>query len=123
MPVEQVREHAEGRIWSGEQGKERGLVDEFGGLSTALAMARKLAKLGADAPVSVEGAKEGLLEMLTLGGDASEAELRAALARYQASHAWLAALPPDVRAHVTALGPLARGEHVVAALPFALELR
>ena len=45
-PVEAVDEVARGRVWSGAQAKERGLVDDFGGLKTAVADAAKRAKLG-----------------------------------------------------------------------------
>lgn len=41
----QVDVHARGRVWSGAQAKERGLVDELGGLEAALAEAATLAKL------------------------------------------------------------------------------
>ena len=34
--VEQIDEVARGRVWSGAQAKERGLVDDFGGLQTAI---------------------------------------------------------------------------------------
>ena len=37
---------ARGRVWSGAQAKERGLVDQFGGLDDALADAASRAKLG-----------------------------------------------------------------------------
>jgi protease-4 len=40
---------AQGRVWTGAQAKERGLVDTLGGFSQALASAAKRAKLG-DAP-------------------------------------------------------------------------
>ena len=63
-----VNEVGRGRVWTGAQAKERGLVDDFGGLASALELARKLAKLDRDTPVTVEGAKEGLLDMLALGG-------------------------------------------------------
>lgn len=43
---EQIDAVARGRVWSGAQAKERGLVDEFGGLSDALADAATRAKLG-----------------------------------------------------------------------------
>ena len=122
MPPERVREHAEGRIWSGDQGKERGLVDEFGGLSTALELARKLAKLEASTPVTVEGSKDGLLDLLGLSADASEAALQAAVVHFEAEHTLLAALPSALRAEVSAISPLTRGENVVAALPYAIEL-
>ena len=42
---EQIDVHARGRVWSGAQAKERGLVDELGGFKQALAAAAGLAKL------------------------------------------------------------------------------
>ena len=45
-PVEDVDEVARGRVWSGAQAKERGLVDAFGGLKAAVADAAGRAKLG-----------------------------------------------------------------------------
>jgi protease-4 len=44
--VEQIDAIARGRVWSGEQAKERGLVDAFGGLDAAVADAASRAKLG-----------------------------------------------------------------------------
>ncbi|HWU70452.1 MAG TPA: signal peptide peptidase SppA [Pseudoxanthomonas sp.] len=44
--VEQVDEVGRGRVWSGAQAKERGLVDELGGLDSAIADAAARAKLG-----------------------------------------------------------------------------
>ena len=44
--VEQVDEVARGRVWSGEQAKQRGLVDAFGGVEAAVADAAARAKLG-----------------------------------------------------------------------------
>lgn len=123
LPNEVVRQHAEGRIWSGAQGRDRGLVDELGGLSTALDAARKLAGLGRDAVVSVEGAREGLLDMLLLGEDANAAQIAAAVSRFDHDHALLAELPLELRASAAAVAPLFRGETVVAALPFALTFK
>lgn len=121
---DKVRPHAEGRIWSGTQGLERGLVDEIGGLSQAIAAARKLAKLDTDAPVTVEGGAEGLLEMLMLGEDAGEAEVLAALRRLDARRTIaLEAIPPELRPFAATLAPLLAGENVLAALPFALTVR
>jgi protease-4 len=39
---------AQGRVWSGSQAKERGLVDRLGGLGDAIASAASRAKLGSD---------------------------------------------------------------------------
>jgi protease-4 len=44
--VQQVDEVARGRVWSGEQARQRGLVDAFGGVEAALADAAARAKLG-----------------------------------------------------------------------------
>ena len=41
MKPEQVEAIAKGRIWSGKSAKTKGLVDEIGGLHTAIARVRK----------------------------------------------------------------------------------
>ena len=45
QPVEKIREIAEGRVWAGGTARQIGLVDQFGGLTDALAAAAKLAKI------------------------------------------------------------------------------
>jgi protease-4 len=45
-PVDAIDTVARGRVWSGAQAKERGLVDAFGGLQAAIEDAAKRAKLG-----------------------------------------------------------------------------
>ncbi|MGD0670897.1 MAG: signal peptide peptidase SppA [Candidatus Binatus sp.] len=45
LTAEQAEAVAKGRIWSGLAAKERGLIDEIGGLSTAVAIARNRAHL------------------------------------------------------------------------------
>jgi protease IV len=42
---------AQGRVWTGAQARERGLVDRTGSLADALAAARTRARLADDAPV------------------------------------------------------------------------
>ena len=46
MTPEQVRAIAGGRVWTGQQALERGLVDHVGGFSVAVARARALAGIG-----------------------------------------------------------------------------
>ncbi|HIQ02714.1 MAG TPA: signal peptide peptidase SppA [Anaerolineales bacterium] len=48
MGPEQVEEIARGRVWTGRQALERGLVDELGGVETALRQAKALAGLDPD---------------------------------------------------------------------------
>lgn len=45
MDKEAVDKVGQGRVWTGIDGKEKGLVDEIGGLETAIAMAREKANL------------------------------------------------------------------------------
>jgi protease-4 len=45
LPIERVKEIAKGRIWSGEDAKKLGLVDELGGYDTALRLAKKAANI------------------------------------------------------------------------------
>ena len=46
MTIEQADEVARGRVWTGEQARERGLVDSIGGLREAIADAAQRAGLG-----------------------------------------------------------------------------
>jgi protease IV len=53
MTQEEVEEVAKGRVWSGEDAKARGLVDELGGTAAALRLAKEAAKLAPDAAVKL----------------------------------------------------------------------
>ena len=46
LPLEQVKEIAKGRIWSGKAASKIGLVDRIGGLESAIAYAAEKAELG-----------------------------------------------------------------------------
>ncbi|HYJ88364.1 MAG TPA: signal peptide peptidase SppA [Pyrinomonadaceae bacterium] len=47
-PVEYIDSVGQGRVWTGAQGKDKGLVDEFGGLDRAVQVAAELANLPKD---------------------------------------------------------------------------
>jgi len=66
LPKEKVLAIAKGRIWSGEDGKSLGLVDELGGLDVALRLAKEAAKIpaGDDVEIVVYPRKRTLLEAL-----------------------------------------------------------
>lgn len=53
MTTDEVHAMAEGRVFTGVQALENGLVDELGGFDTALAAAKKLADIDADAAVTL----------------------------------------------------------------------
>ena len=50
---EKIDAIAQGRVWTGQQAKEIGLVDELGGLDRALALAKEQAKIARDAEVEL----------------------------------------------------------------------
>ena len=53
MPAERVNEIARGRVWTGADAAANGLVDELGGLSAAVAIARRRAGLPESAPLRI----------------------------------------------------------------------
>jgi protease-4 len=54
MTVEAVDKVGKGRVWSGSQAKDLGLVDELGGLDRAIEIAKNLAKIPAGESVRIE---------------------------------------------------------------------
>jgi len=54
LPREKVLEIAKGRVWTGEDAKALGLVDELGGFPVALRLVREAAKLPADAKIKLK---------------------------------------------------------------------
>jgi protease-4 len=53
MTQEEVEAVAKGRVWSGEDARARGLVDELGGSAVALRLAKQAANLPPEAPVTL----------------------------------------------------------------------
>jgi protease-4 len=125
--TDKIAPFAEGRIFSGAQGKEHGLVDELGGLTAAIARARELAKLPADARVAVARSRSGLLDALAGTGDDDDARSEAATEPLRAAGldptSMALRLAPDVAPFVTSLAALASGERALVAVPFALIVR
>lgn len=110
--VEDVRQVAEGRIWSGEDAKRLGLVDELGGLLEALARAKRDAGLEPDQHVeiiSLPTVREGL----PLGILASIGVIEKPL-----PSPWLRLVPHSVRQSVSAI--IGESDAVPAVRPLAL---
>jgi protease-4 len=53
MTPEKVDEIAQGRVWTGAQAKQIGLVDELGGLYKAVDLAKQRARIGLDEEVEL----------------------------------------------------------------------
>ena len=64
MTTEAVNAIGQGRVWTGEQAKERGLVDELGGIELAISTAAGLADLDQYSVTTVSGSKNFLDEFL-----------------------------------------------------------
>lgn len=64
---EEIDRLGQGRVWTGQQALENGLVDELGGLADAVARARTLARIPAGRPVGIEiyPKPRGFLDTLT----------------------------------------------------------
>jgi protease IV len=83
----------QGRVWTGAQAKDKGLVDEFGGLDRAIDVAKQLAKIPAEKGVErviLPYPTTFLQQLLTGGGENSNTEV-------EQQRALLAAMPEDAR--------------------------
>lgn len=58
MSKEAINEIGQGRVWTGEQAKERGLIDELGGINKAIETAASLANLSDYSLTYVSGTKD-----------------------------------------------------------------
>jgi protease-4 len=96
---------AQGRVWTGRQAKQVGLVDELGGLAAAVALAKQRAKIAPDTEVElvVYPPKKSFYEIVRnpFGASAADAAL-ALLVGVQEARA--------VRALTAPLGLFRRGE-------------
>lgn len=64
MTKEAINEIGQGRVWTGEQAKERGLVDELGGIDKAIETAAELADLSDYSLTYVSGSKDFWEELI-----------------------------------------------------------
>lgn len=114
----------QGRVWTGNQGKERGLVDEYGGLDKAIEIAKQLANIPADKSIQrviMPQPPTFFEQLMSAGNDDSDAV--DAQARQQA--AVLSALPEDMREslrYAQLLDRASKGEAIYL-MPFRLRIR
>lgn len=123
MDAEKANSLGQGRVWTGTQAKENGLIDEFGGLEKAIDVAKQLANLPADKDVRrvVFPAPRPFFE--TWFGDPESTEVSAK--DIQAQKALADSLPADVRKalrYAEMFDKMKRGE-VMMMLPFELEIK
>ena len=79
MSLSQVDAVARGRVWSGEDALQNGLVDEIGGLTTAIRKAKDLAEIDQDTAVRIKMFPQtsGGLPFFGASAEASASELKA----------------------------------------------
>jgi protease-4 len=99
MTKEQIDAVGRGRVWTGQQAWQRGLVDKMGGLRHALEEARAIAKLPEDAPIVEYPAVEVSLV------DKARAAITL-LSRAEADASVLQMLPEQVKSLARALAPM-----------------
>lgn len=119
--VEEVNTIGQGRVWTGAQAKENGLIDEFGGLEKAIEIAKQLANLPADKDVRRVPYPAARPFFETIFGGGAEAETK----ERQAQKALIEAMPKDVRRtlrYASILDQMQQGEAMMM-LPFELEIK
>ena len=111
----------QGRVWTGAQAKDRGLVDEFGGLDKAIEVAKQLAKIPADKGVErviLPYPTTFLQELFSGGGDNSNTQV-------EQQRAVFAALPEDARRalhYMQLMDRMKNGESMLV-MPFDLRVK
>lgn len=99
MKQEDVDKIGRGRVWTGLQGKEKGLVDEIGGLSRAVSVAKALAKMDPQATVQLVHypREKSFLESLFSSNDERQGLTAASIATELKSTAARMSSPIQVR--------------------------
>jgi len=114
----------QGRVWTGRQGKDNGLVDEYGGLDKAIEIAKQLANIPANRGVQriIRPLPPSFWEQLLSDSDEDETEAAPEMKQQQAM---LSAMPEDVRHAFRFLQLMDRAKRGEAAylLPFSLRIR
>ena len=72
MKQSNVDSIGQGRVWSGVEAKNIGLIDEFGGLNDAIAAAAKMANLSKDRTIELPKQKDPFTEILSELGNEAE---------------------------------------------------
>jgi protease IV len=113
----------QGRVWSGTEGKENGLVDEIGGLDHAIEVAKQLANIPAAHGIHrvvLPHPRTFLSQFFSTNDEDSSMSIQAAQQR-----AATEALPADMRRalrYAAILDRMQRGE-IMAMLPYDVEIK
>jgi protease-4 len=115
----------QGRVWTGSQGKERGLVDEYGGLDKAIEIAKQIAGIPAGQGIQrvILPKPPSFFEELMNSGDDGDGDQTTVQAKQQ--EALMNAMPVDVRRAVryAQLLDRSRSGEAIYMLPYDLRIR
>ncbi len=121
MTTEAVNAIGQGHVWTGEQAKKNGLIDDFGGLEKAIEVAKGLAKIPAGEEVSRVALPKAPSFFEALMGGGLSAETR----EQEAQRALVKSLPENVKRtlrHAELFDRMSRGESMLL-MPFELEIK
>lgn len=124
-PAEYIDSVGQGRVWTGAQAKDRGLVDEFGGLDKAVEIAKQLANIPADKGVQrviFPYPRTFLQELLAAGSDEGEAT---EVKTKEQQRAVFSALPEDAQRalrYMALLEKMKSGDSMLV-MPFELRIK
>lgn len=121
--VEEVNTLGQGRVWTGKQAKQYGLIDEFGGLEKAIEIAKQLANLPPDKDVKRVAYPEprSFFDNYFGSDDSTFTETK----EFEAKKAMFESLPEDVRRslrYAEVLDRMKKGEAMLM-MPYELEIK
>ncbi len=122
--VEEVDSIGQGRVWTGTQAKEVGLIDEFGGLERAIEVAKELANLPADKDVTRVAYPKPVPFFEKIFGS-SDDKTFSQTDEQKIQAAVIKSLPEDMRKtfkYAAMLDKMKRGEAMML-MPFELEIK
>ena len=119
---EEVNTIAQGRVWTGTQAKQNGLIDEFGGLEKAIEIAKQLANLPVDKDVRRVSFPEPRPFLDAMFGTGDENTMTQ---DEKARAAVISSLPEEMRRsfrYAAMLDQMSKGEAMLL-LPYELEIK
>ncbi|MGZ8846215.1 MAG: signal peptide peptidase SppA [Pyrinomonadaceae bacterium] len=116
----------QGRVWTGSQGREKGLVDEYGGVDKAIELAKQLANIPADRSIQrviLPQPPTFFEQLMNSGDDGGDVARATAQAKQRAEI--LSVFPEDVRESLRYAQLLDRAKNgeAIYLMPFRLRIR
>jgi protease-4 len=111
-----VEEVAQGRVWSGSDAKEIGLVDELGGLDAAIAYAAEKAGLGSNYRLVEIPRHKELIELI-------QEYIEGVAPRYASSNTLVGKIAARIEAELKLLRAFNDPQGIYARLPYRLDVR